>query len=177
MKTLLLSMLLFTFGFSNDGSLEKAKTFPKYNKSLYFVGTCQCTGAFCSASQNCDGSNCTCSCGFFSCSCTACEQLPKGGNQAFNSNEKVVDLTPVSISEGQYKNIEKLAILLRENNEVNSLKAHNFLIDMIKSLEMQDYALYHKTADLFISQLKSIPTLSKNSINTYIKELGTDFKI
>lgn len=170
-------MVLFVFGFTNDGSTEKVKTFPKYNKSLYFVGTCQCTGGFCSASQNCDGSNCTCSCGFFSCSCTACAQLPGGGNHALNSTEKAIDLTPVSISETQYKNIEKLAGLLITNTDESSLKAHNLLVDMIKSLEIQDYASYHKTADSFVSQLKSIPALSKNSINAYINELGIDFKI
>jgi hypothetical protein len=176
MKTLLLSMILFAFGFTNDGGLEKAKTFPKYNKALYFVvGTCSCTGAFCSCDQSCDGSNCTCTCGAFSCTCSECKQLPK--NEAYNLHKDAHDLTPVSISESQYKNIEKLATLLKSNNDESSLKAHNLLVDMIKMLETQDYASYHKTADVFTNQLKSLPLLSKNSVNALFLELGTDLRI
>lgn len=176
MKTLLLSTFLFIFGFTNEINLEKVKAFPKYNKALYFVvGSCSCTGAFTSCDQTCDGSNCTCTCGPFTCTCSECKQLPK--NEALNLHKDTHDLTPVSISESQYKNIEKLATLLKSNNDEGSLKAYNILVDMIKVLETQDFALYHKAADDFTNQLKSLPVFSKNKVNVLFKELGSDAKI
>ncbi len=91
-------MLLFTANFY----LANSKTdFPKYSKELTKSFNCSCSGAFTSCSAS---GTCTCSCGYFTCSCTTEKQV-----EAIAKNE--ID---ISISEKQFKNIEKLAEKLHE---------------------------------------------------------------
>lgn len=170
MKTLVL--MVMALGFLSKPDPEKVKVLPKYDKSLYVGGgSCQCHGSFTSCTQTCDGGNCTCTCSFFSCSCTACVQL---GNHALNMQDEQRDLSPVSISADQYKNIERLGLILKSNGDEGSLKAHNTLVDMIQMLKTHDYDLYQKTTDNFIKQLKALPVLSKNRTNTLFNELGVE---
>ena len=174
MKTLVL--LVMALGFVGKPNPEKVKVFPKYDKSLYIVGgSCQCSGAFVSCSQVCDGGNCTCECGAFSCSCSPCTTL--GVNHALNIKDEPRDLSPVSISADQYKNIEQLGLILKSNGDEGSLKAHDTLVSMIQMLQTHDYGLYRKTTDNFIKQLKTLPVLSKNRVNALFNELDSAFRI
>lgn len=175
--TLILSLLLSVFATNPAvGNLSESAppTFPQYNASLdlNFDGACSCQSVFVACSQNCEGSNCTCTCSVFMCSCTKCEQLnPQTTSVAPKNN------TPVSVPKEQYANWTELDNLLgkSESNLANAAKTE--LVTMVNYLTEQDYAAYRTSAENFLTLLGQLPAADRNIINTFFKSHGSNYRV
>ncbi len=175
---ILISSLLLSAGFF--GNVNKSTSeLPKYNPKLelVLVDDCHCNGTFCSAAGNCqNGGTCSCSCGVFSCTCTSCTAPPKD-EVSIDKSIKYFDSSPVSVSEEQYANIEKVAEILKIDGSPKATEAYNKLSEMIENLNATKYQEYRKCADTLVSTLKVLSQETRDKINNFIASKGSDDKI
>lgn len=169
-KTLFILLIAISnsFGFANFKNLSNLKPIlPEYNKSLeLFVGDCSCTGAFVSCSKSCDRSTeCSCNCTITSCTCSGCKKIslqPASFEIAF------------SVSENQYNNFNKLALLVDSEKSENSNNSINLLKNMIDKLSSKEYEDYQIVAKNFEESLKKLSNKTITEINKWLIEIGSE---
>lgn len=157
MKNLLFSLIAVVFSFSSSFS-NSLENFPKYSSVLYMEDACSCSGMF----SSCSGSgNCSCTCGYFSCSCTA--------------NEKITSIAiNISISEEQYKNIEKLASKLSELKLNNAV---TYLANSIEHLKNKDAENFEINRVSFLKELSQTNKRKKEKINQFFASIGAEERV
>lgn len=82
--------------------------------------------------------------------------------------------TPVSIDELQYKNLEQLASLLK-NEE--TLTSYLLLKDMAQDFKEKSFENYHKKAEKFIPSLEKLSIDNKKSVNDFFASINVDLVI
>lgn len=159
----ILSVVILTLGTSMKTSVSDAK-WPEYNAALDISrdlgGGCGCSGVFTSCIKTCSAGDCNCTCGWFSCVCSSCEQQVEANNG------------PVSISKEQYANVTILGRILEKSPDLASQDAFQSLAKMISLLTERNYARYHKEAVKFEKTLlKELPGHVKSEISSSLPVL------
>ncbi len=158
---------------------EDLPALPAYTADLDLLfGECSCQSFFVSCYKNCDGSNCTCSCTLFSCTCTRCSQLEyMETGVEHNQFHDFAEVPRVSISAEQYTNFEQLARLLRESQSEIGNEAYLSIVVMLQDLKEKNYIHYHTQALIFVEQLSQLPESTKAKINTFLDSKGASFRV
>ncbi len=172
----------FTF---NTLKSENYSAFPKWEESLYSKpnqNSCSCMGLFVWCSQTCpDNSGCSCSCGWFSCSCSRCVStlIPPvlspniGGDQQIEE----IALSIPSISKEQYANWEGLAILLRSLNSKQSNQAYELMVGMVNDAKKKDTKSYLAKTEEITNLFSKFSKEEKELVNHFFASKNTSIRI